>query len=194
MSRKAAALAIGLLGAALLAVGAAPWLSVPVTTAIAAEVLSVAGSAAAPAVPAAGLVLLAAGVALLLAGRVAQVGAALTVSAVGVVVAGTSVAVLTDPVPAAAAAAAAATGVRRGDVEPALTAWPLVAAVLGVLTVAGGAVVLHASRRWADKSGGRYERLGEPPGAARVGEGAHEPGRARAMDDWDALTRGEDPS
>jgi hypothetical protein len=195
--RGAAALATAALGAGLVAVGAAGWLRVPATTSISAEVLSVPGATAVPVVPAAALVLLAAAIALLLAGRLARVVAAVTISLVGVGTAAAIGAFRADPAEAAMAASAAATGLRRSDVAPVLTAWPVVALVLAGLAVVAGVLVLVHSRRWAAAAGVRFERhseTGDGHGPVAADPGTASSARIRAMDDWDALSRGEDPS
>jgi hypothetical protein len=179
------------LAVALLTGSAAPWLTAEVSTAISTEVLAVPGSTMVRSVPAAALVLLACALALALAGRLARLAVAVVVTGVGVLVVATTAAFLTDPVPAAAGALAAATGIRGVDVVPELTAWPVVVAVLGGLVAVSGVVVAAASRRWAPGASRRYEANGNE--ARRASAGSPAVG-ARATEDWDALTRGEDPS
>ncbi len=197
VSRRTAVLSVAALGAALLGVGAAPWLRIPVSTAISDDVAVVVGSDAVPAVRAAGLVLLAAGLALALAGRVARVAAAVAIAVVGLLLVLGVAGFLADPGPAAVAAVAEVTGVRPAGVAPTLTGWPVVALVLGAAASAAGLVVLVAARRWSTGAS-RYDReVAEVRGGEDAGQGAGASDPTRwpdPMADWDALSRGEDPS
>ena len=141
--------------------------------------VSVTGHAVASALPALGLALLALAMAMLAASGVLRRVAGLLVVTVG--------------------AAALAVAVRaRGDVGHALAArvfasrassvggdradWWLLAAFAGALAVAAGAaVVLGVGRRTG--LGARYDA---PETAAKAG--------APAVDDWDAIERGQDPT
>lgn len=192
------------LGGALLAISAAPWLLVPVSTAIAETTVSVPGSTAVPAAPASALVVLAGGLAVAIAGRVARVVAAVAVAGAGLLAAVAAVRFVADPAAAALAASAEATGLRELAGTPSVTPWPLVAAGLGGLAALAAVTVAFASRRWESGAGGRrFERAvpdggassGETPGGASAGTEAEPVDvRTRAMDDWDALSRGDDPT
>jgi hypothetical protein len=193
--RRTAVFGVAAIGAALLAAGAAPWLTVPVPTAIADDVAVVVGSAAVPAARAAGLVLLAAGLALALAGRVARVAAAVAIVVVGLLVVVGVAGFLADPTPVAIATVAEVTGVRVTDVAAQVTAWPAVALGLGAVAAGSGAGVLVTARRWS-AGVSRYDRP-EHRRSEGAGQSAREGGSAAtpdAMADWDALSRGEDPS
>ena len=203
----AVAVLVGL-GGALLAVTAAPWLLVPVSTAIAEATVSVPGSAAVPAAPASALVVLAGGLAVAIAGRVARLVAAVAVAGAGLLAAGAALRFAADPAAAAIAASAEATGLRELAGAPSVTPWPLVAAGLGGLAALAAVTVAIASRGWASGAGGRRFERAVPDGGASSGETAGmtaggaragteaEPldARTRAMDDWDALSRGDDPT
>ena len=189
--RGLAVLGAAVLAGAILTGSAAPWLTAEVSTAISTEVLAVPGSALVRSVPAAALVLLACAPALALAGRCARLAVAVVITAVGILVAFAATSFVVDPGPAAAGALAAETGVRGADVVPQLTAWPVLVAVLGGLVAVGGVLMAALSRRWAPGTTRRYEASGKDlhhpaAGSSAVG--------ARATEDWDALTRGEDPS
>ncbi|HEY1106895.1 MAG TPA: Trp biosynthesis-associated membrane protein, partial [Agromyces sp.] len=103
---------------------------------------------------------------------------------------------LADPVAAVSASVTEATGV-AGDRPTAelvgaavATAWPTVAVVGGVLIVAAGVLVLATGTRWAGSSR-RYRSGLEPAdGSQPAQRGAAE----RAVDDWDELSRGDDPT
>ncbi len=95
---------------------------------------------------------------------------------------------LSDPRPRLEAAAAQVTGVRDVVGEAQLTPWPYVTVALGVLVVATAVLVLRIP---AASAGRRFERSAAPD-AAQPDDDRDE--RVRAMDDWDALGRGEDPT
>lgn len=205
MSRRTALLAAAACGVVLLAVGATPWLLLPASTALSAEVLSVSGSQAVPAVPAAGVVVLAAALALAVSGRAARLLAAGAVTLAGSVVVLATGALVRGPEAAARAAVASATGVRPAEVAASLTLWPVVAGAVGTATCAAGVFLALASRRWQSApSGDRYERQPAPPAGTARSAGSRPRGvraatpdaapRDRTREDWDALSRGEDPS
>lgn len=103
--------------------------------------------------------------------------------------------VLLDPAAAARGGVATETGVAGQAITAQLTAWPLIALALAVLlTVACAALVVIARRtpaRGSDRSD-RYAR------SAGRGSGTQAAGNTVAQRsdaaDWDALSRGEDPS
>ena len=175
-----------LLGAGWLITGALPWLSAEVPTVIAETQLDVSGADALPVVSAAALVTAAAGIALAIAGPVVRRLVALVHLATAGLAAVAILNLLADPAPAVQRAAAEVTGVRElgGPIE--VAAGPYIALALAVLVAAHGVVVLFG-RAW-QASARRFER-DEPHTSA-----APSSDRTRAMDDWDALGRGEDPS
>ncbi|MBK5249271.1 MAG: Trp biosynthesis-associated membrane protein [Actinomycetales bacterium] len=199
LTRGRAVVLVLLVGVALLGSTLGTWVSAPVSTAIAADVVRVPGSDAAPVIPSAGLVVLAAGLAIGLSGRVVRILAAVAVALGGALSAFAAVELVRHPVRVAESAAGDVTGVRALDGVVSLTPWPYVAIVLGLVALALGVALPFLMGRWA-LVGRRYER---EPGAAADGGGAPSPGRSvagsrvehvRAMDDWDALSRGEDPT
>lgn len=203
MTRRTAVLAVASCGLVLLAVAAAPWLVVPTSTAISSDVVNVPGSQAVPAVPAAAAVLLAAALALALSGRVSRVLAAGTVTLAGAVVLLSIGTLVRSPEAATVAAVASTTGVRQAEVGASLTLWPVVAGAVGAAVCAAGAFITIPAGRWRGADADRYDRPGsqpEVPGEGReAGQGqvraaaGGSPGD-RAREDWDALTRGDDPS
>jgi uncharacterized membrane protein (TIGR02234 family) len=146
--------------------------------------VQVAGAAAAPQVGGAALVLAAAAGALGLVARAGRVLVAVVAAGAGLLVAGAGVAVLRDPAGAVTGALADATGVPTAA-STALTPWPAVALVLGAATVLLAAALLRAPGDWTRRSS-RHEVP-----AARPARDGHEPDE---RDDWDALSRGDDPS
>ncbi|WP_454301892.1 Trp biosynthesis-associated membrane protein [Salana multivorans] len=181
-----------LLGGALSALGCAlVWFSAPVDSVVVREV-AVTGSQVAPGamplllVVAAGLVARA-----MTRGVVRRVIGWLGVLAwVGLVA--TLVAAALDPVGPLLAEAAEATGVGQLAGSPARGPWPWLAVAGAAIGCVGGVAVALA--RGESTRGSRYERAGTraETGVASAGSGA--PGRPDQVEDWDALTRGDDPS
>lgn len=144
----------------------------------------VAGQAAAPSLAPLGIVALALGIALTIAGRVARVvlGVLLVLLGAGVVAAAFPN-VVDDSVGTRGAitAVTGVTDVAGLVVSRSGTAWPVVAVAAGVLAVLLGLVVLVRGRRWT--TGGRRFRAEAP--AVR---------RTDPISEWDALSRGADPT
>lgn len=163
------------------------WVTATGTSALAGEVaVRVPGGQAAPVVPATALVLAAAGVALLLAGRAGRWVVAAVVLAGGVALAVAAGAVLADPASRAVDAVATQTGVGRLTSPARLTAWPGVTLAVGVLAVVVAVLLARSSARWSAPSR-RHEVA--PSSSAPVASPAPD-----ERSDWDALTRGSDPS
>lgn len=163
------------------------WVTATGTSALAGEVaVRVPGGQAAPVVPATALVLAAAGVALLLAGRAGRWVVAAVVLAGGVALAVAAGAVLADPASRAVDAVATQTGVGRLTGPARLTAWPGVTLAVGVLAVVVAVLLARSSARWSAPSR-RHEVA--PSSSAPVASPAPD-----ERSDWDALTRGSDPS
>ena len=186
LTRGRTVLACLLAGALLLLAAGRTWLEVDLGGMLAgAGASSVSGNDAAPLVSALALVGLAGAAAVSLAGRVGR-----TVAGVLVVLAGLggiagSVAVLVSPVPAATSAVAEQTmGAALTAEQVSVTGWPAAAAVLAALLAVTGVVVLVAGRRW--ESGRRFESASP--------DRADSPARREPVADWDALSRGDDPT
>ncbi|POH65504.1 MULTISPECIES: Trp biosynthesis-associated membrane protein [Cryobacterium] len=177
------------------------WTQVWVTVRLAADgttqqVLDVTGSIAAPGLTALALAGLALAGALTIAGVVIRTILGLLEALLGVSVILSAALALADPIGASAAAVTTATGLAgvdstRSAVSIAeLTFWPFLALAAGILMLIVGLVVCVTARRWPGPTT-RYEstRL-EPETDATTGQG-----RPRdAVDDWDGLTRGDDPT
>ncbi len=144
----------------------------------------VAGSAAAPSLAPLGIVALALGIALTIAGPIARLVLAAVLVLLGVgIVAAALPSVLNDAT-GTTSAIVTATGV--SEVGPFVTSrsgtlWPVLAVVTGVLAAVLGVVVLLRSRAWT--TGGRRFRADAP--AVRSTD---------PISEWDALSRGADPT
>ncbi|WP_456844698.1 Trp biosynthesis-associated membrane protein [Cellulomonas sp. P5_C6] len=174
-----------LLLAGLTAIVAVPtWFTTTGTTALEGTVtVQVSGSQVAPAILAAAVAILAAVAAVALVGRAGRWVVAVVVVACGVLVVGTTLAVLGDPAAAVTPVVADETGVGRLAGPVTTSVWPWLAVVVGVLDVLAGVWLVLASRTWAGPSR-RHESAAAPAVAADPDERA----------DWDALSRGDDPS
>ena len=184
LSRAKAVLAV-LAGGALLLLSTLPtWATAPVAVSLdAVAAAAVNGAEAEPVVPSAALVILAAGLAIGLAGRIARVIAALAVALCGVLAGVMTILFLRTPEPALRAAAGELSAVSELTGPAQLFAWPVLALVIAAALTVLGAGLPWVMGAWA-RVGQRYER---DPGAAPEGTRRH-------IADWDALSRGEDPS
>lgn len=204
--------AVALTAVATFALAALPWFSAPVDSVQGRVQVVVAGTGASPILGALILVVAAGLVAYLLArGVLARVVAGvLALAGVGVVAA--CLAALLDPVTPLARLAAETSGVPELAGEVSRTPWGVVATGAAVLLALSGVALALAPPAVAGRS--RYERpassgtsTGTAPGATAEGavppsapversSGATDTPAARAaqVDDWDALTRGEDPT
>ncbi len=183
MTRSRATVLLLVAGAIVLATASAAWLSADVPTVTSSGIVQLAGATVAPATTAAGLVIVAGAIALTIAGTALARTTAAVVAATSLAALAQGAAVVADPAHTVALAAARLSGVAEAplavDVLPA--AWGGLAALAVAAGVAVGAVA--AAGRWVPQRT-RFER--------RPATGAD--ARGRAMDDWDALGRGEDPS
>ena len=166
-------------------------------------VLSVTGEVAAPALIALALASLALVAALAISGPFfrAVLGALQVV--IGFTVALSAVLAVSNPVHASEAAVSAVTGVGGSKSIAALvtavsqTAYPVIAMIVGILTMALGVFVLVTGRRWPGSSG-RYRQpvvLVDPEAVDDAGADSDpEDAAAHAVSDWDTLSGGSDPT
>ena len=164
------------------------------------EAIAVPGSVASPALAALGL----AGLALVAALAIAGPGIRLVLGVLEVVLGGCILLAagvsLGNPVAAVAPAVTDATGVSGSGptaelvATAAATAWPVAAIAGGVLLVLAGVAVLVTGTRWPASSR-RYRgaRLADADGSAAHGA-SERAASDRAIDDWDELSRGDDPT
>ncbi|WP_168217805.1 Trp biosynthesis-associated membrane protein [Occultella kanbiaonis] len=191
-------------GAALLVTTLGTWVSAPVAGTLGTETVSVGGAAAAPVVPSVALVVLAAALALGLSGRVVRMLAAVLAALAGAAALVAVLAFLRDPATPAQAAAGELIGVREISGEPAVTALPYLALGVAAVILVLGIALPFLVGQWG-RVGRRYERGSDPAAAGAAAPGPGAPGSTAApaaagsartvrMEDWDALSRGEDPS
>lgn len=189
LTRGRVVLAVLLLGALGFGISALPWASAEVPTALALRTVAVSGGDASPVTTAASLAVLATGLAVALGGRWVTRVCAVALVVLGGALGAAAIGFLGAPRTSLETAAAQVSGVREIAGEPALTAWPYVMVALGVAVVAAAVLTLRIPTAPA---GRRFERGDGPAAPAPTSRERDE--RVRAMDDWDALGRGEDPT
>lgn len=201
-ARSLAVVAI-LVGAALALIGSTQtWLEVTLRAG-AAEPLPVPGASALPLLAPLSLAALALGLALTVVGRVLRyvfgtlaivIGGSLLVGAVRVG--------LQQPIDAVAKVVTDATGLSGDaaitDLIASITGtpWPFVTAFAALLIAAGGLFTLVTAHRW-QRSGRRYQRdAAAPTSGSAVTSAArpHDANRDKAIDSWDDLSHGDDPT
>ncbi len=193
LTRGRVVVAVLVLGAVAFALSALTWASAEVPTVLAENSVAVSGGEAAPATQAAALAVLAAGLAVAIGGRWVTRVVAVALAGLGVLLGASAVGFLMEPRPRLEAAAAQVSGVREIAGEPALTPWPYATALLGLVVVAVAVLTLRVPT--TATPGRRFERAGDAPAPSRrTAADDFGDARGRAMDDWDALGRGEDPS
>lgn len=188
LGRGRAVAFVVLLGGALFALTLPVWARGDAATPVGSEAVAVSGSVAVPGVASAALVVLVSGLVLALSGRLTRALAVLGVIGGGGLGAVAAADFLGDPEPALLRAAGDATGVAQLTGDAVVTAFPTIALVLAVLIGIVGVALPFLMGRW-QRVGRRYEVAGEP-----AADTAAPSGRTRAIDDWDALSRGDDPS
>lgn len=196
MTRGRLVLVVLVLGVAGFGLAALPWLQLAVPTVIARQDVDVAGTTAVPVVGPLSLAVLAAALAVAIGATWARRVAGVVLVALGVLMAAMTVRLLLDPQPIAVAAALAVSGVPQIDGPVTVTPWPYLTVLLGIAIAVGGVLALLV--RPPATAGRRYERgqatTGPGSAAEPTTDAGAEPPRVRAMDDWDALGRGEDPT
>ncbi|QPZ39978.1 Trp biosynthesis-associated membrane protein [Paramicrobacterium chengjingii] len=151
--------------------------------------VAVPGEAAGPAVAALGLAGLALGGALAIAGRVLRVVFGILEVLIGGSLVLSAVMALSDPAAASSQTITEFTGV-AGDSsthdfvsQSSATAWPFIAVVAGVILALLGVAVAVTGRLWPT-SGRKFDAP-----TATASSDTHD-----AVDSWDELSRGEDPT
>lgn len=195
ITRARATIITAIAGFAVVLTALPTWVKGSAPTATGDTPVSVSGTTASPTTASVGLVIIAAALVLGLAGRVMR-RVALVVAIAGVFLAGASVVgVLRNPAPALTTAAAEVTSVRAISTPPQLSLWPYISvAVLvsvGVLCV----WLLTSLGRWGQVAS-KYRLASRSPSKGEGGEegDTNTSQRMKAIEDWDAITRGEDPT
>jgi hypothetical protein len=169
------------------------WLSVALADG-AADPLLVAGAAAVPLLTPLSLATLALGAAVSITGLVLRyVFGALSI-AIGAILGVLSAQIaVAPPVSAVAATVTAATGIGGADAVAGLVAsttatpWPVLTLLVQVILVAAGVFTLVTARRWRGSADRRYQTA--PAATGPAGSRPHD-----AIDSWDDLSRGDDPT
>jgi uncharacterized membrane protein (TIGR02234 family) len=182
---------ISLVGIALLAVLIfAVWSQTWFTLTVEGKLFPVSGQVAGAALSALALASLALVAALAIAGRFFRVVLGILLALLGVCVVAVSAFAIGNPVVAATSAITKATGVAgtrsvaKLVTATSMTAWPVVAIVLGVLVVLLGLAIAPTARSWPE-SGRKYSR-------SRLA--AHDVDTQDPIQEWDALSEGDDPT
>ena len=198
-ARMLGVLAIVLGGAVGIVGSTQTWLEVTLRSG-ATEALSVPGASALPLLAPLSLAALALGLALTVVGRVLRYVFGLLATLIGgVLMVGAARIALERPLDAVAAVVTKATGLSGADAIADLvssitaTGWPYAVAVAGLVVALGGLWTLATAHRW--RSGGRrFERDGAHTGGASAGHSAAASSRDKAIDSWDDLSHGDDPT
>ena len=190
-SRSLSVFGIFLAGAVGLIAATQTWITVVVADG-SAEPLEVAGASAVAVLAPLSLAAMALGIALSIVGRVLRWVFAVLAVIIGAALSWLTITVITGPpVSAVAGAVTEATGIAGDDSIAALihtmtlTAWPYVALVCWILLIAAGVFALATAKDWK-ASGKKYRTATQPH--------AHTEGPLDAVDSWDDLSRGDDPT
>ncbi|WP_292835868.1 Trp biosynthesis-associated membrane protein [Microbacterium sp.] len=191
--RLLAVLAIVIGGAIAIISSTQTWVEVTLS-AVATEPVPVPGAAAVSLLAPLSLAALALGLALTIVGHVLRYAFGAIAVLIGSALAFLSLRVGSAlPLDAIAATVTATTGLAGDDAVSSLvavtvaTAWPFFAALAGALIVAGGLLTLTTAHRWAE--GGRRYQTDAGVAAATPTSRPHD-----AIDSWDDLSRGDDPT
>lgn len=194
LSRPAAILATATMGGAVLVSTLPTWVRATTPTATGDLAVTAAGTAASPAAASAGLVVIAAALVLGLAGRAMRFIALVVVIAASAGAAFTVMSFLRTPDVVAASAAAEMTSVRAVNTPVSVTIWPYLSLAILILAAVMAVWILTHLGTW-QRVGRRYETTADASFDHEAQHGDDRTrARLRAMDDWDAISRGEDPS
>jgi uncharacterized membrane protein (TIGR02234 family) len=162
--------------------------------------LEVPGASAVPVLAPLSLAVLALGAALSIVGLVLRyVFGALAALIGGILAWQTARVIFEHPVSAVAAVVTESTGIAGESSVAQLvasidaTAWPAVTLVGWALLVVAGGFVLITARTWS-RTGRRYRTDDAARTAQPAGSRPHDAAGSRSIDDWDDLSRGEDPT
>ncbi|ODT22128.1 Trp biosynthesis-associated membrane protein [Microbacterium sp. SCN 69-37] len=198
-ARSYAVLAIIAGGALAIISSTQTWLDVALDAGATAS-LTVAGAKAFTLLAPLSLAALALGLALTVVGRVLRYAfGAVAVVIGGTLLVGAARIAIEHPVDAVAAAVTTATGLSGTEAIAGLVAtitatpWPWLTVVAGALIGAGGILTLATSHRWRG-SGRRYRTDAASASATPAASGAAASRPHDAIDSWDDLSHGDDPT
>lgn len=198
-SRMLAVVVAALCGAVGVISSTQTWLTVVLRDG-AQEALEVPGASAIPVLAPLSLAALALGAALSIVGLVLRyVFGTLAILIAGVLAWLTVPVVFAPPVAAVAAVVTGSTGIAGEASVAALVAgigttpWPAVTLVVWVVLFVTGVFVLATAHTWP-RSGRRYRTDDAAASSAPAGSRPHDAAGSRAIDDWDDLSRGQDPT
>lgn len=189
-ARATGVLAVLVGGISSLLASTQPWMLVTLADGNA-DTLEVVGSEAVALFAPLSLAALALGLALTIVGRVLRYIFGVVAVALGIGLTAAAASALPAPLGAYATAVTEATGLGGVDAiaslvdHVAVTGWPVAALIGGILVATGGVWTLATARSWG--SGGR--RYDATTATAPSGSRPHD-----AIDDWDDLSRGTDPT
>ncbi|GAA2994776.1 putative membrane protein (TIGR02234 family) [Microbacterium terrae] len=164
------------------------------------HVLAVPGASAVPVLAPLSLAVLALGGALTIVGRVLRyVFGALTVAIAGILGWLSASVAFSHPTSAITATVTEATGITGEESVAALvaqitsTAWPGVTLASSLVLLAAGVLTLATAHRWQG-SDRRYRTDADATAGAHTGARPHDAAQTDAIESWDELSRGEDPT
>jgi uncharacterized membrane protein (TIGR02234 family) len=202
LKRRTAVLWAIAAGAIILGTGAQTWVQASQISGLQGTTVTATGNQAAAVVPAMALVGMAAGIALSMARRIGRWVASVLLVLAGAATAWASLQAALDPASAAHAQVSQTSGTTADAGAYAVTVWPWLTLVAGVLLALCGVAVLLFGRGWTTTR--RYDtaaagRAGTAAGTARPADGqdtgpAGDTGPVDEIDAWDDLSRGQDPT
>ncbi|CAN5250691.1 hypothetical protein BH11ACT2_BH11ACT2_21900 [soil metagenome] len=165
------------------------WFTVDIGAGFATRLVTVDGSKAAPALTALALSELVLLLALAIAGPVFRIVLGVIQGLVGVAIIASAASSLADPLTVSEGAITKATAisghasiVRLVGGRVTASAWPVVSLVAGVLLILLAVAIIISSRSWPNSTSRKYTRV------------APAPTERTAVDDWDSLSDGDDPT
>lgn len=202
LKRRTAVLWAIAAGAIILGTGAQTWIVSTGVSGLATTSVTTTGNQAAAVVPAMGLVGMAAGVALSMARRIGRWITAVLLILAGVVAGMSSVFAALDPAGAAQAQVSQASGTTADAGSYAVTVWPWLTLLGGVLLLLCGLGVAVLGRGWTTSrrhespvTAGAAGAAGGSTAVSTSAAGTAEDGaELDEIDAWDELSRGQDPT
>ncbi|GGO47878.1 membrane protein [Citricoccus zhacaiensis] len=202
LKRRTAVLWAIAAGAIILGTGAQTWIESTQISGLPGDSVTTTGNEAAAVVPAMALVGMAAGIALSMARRIGRWITSLLLLLAGAATAWSSLQAALDPAGAARTQVSEASGTTADAGAYAVTAWPWLTLVGGILLFLCGLAVILFGRRWTTTR--RYEAApatrtatgatGATAATTAVAPDAGDTEDLDEIDAWDELSRGQDPT